>query len=255
VAVTGIPIRRGFEEAGAASHGQGEGLGLNPGRLTILLLGGGLGLGPLMETAQEICAIDGPIQVAMICGGNKELERSARDLAGRTRAPLHVFGMVEQIWRHMAAADLAVSKPGGLTASELLATGVPLVALCPIPGQEQANCDLLVQKGAAVLAGSADEAGAQVRALLGDPAALNHMREAARRLGRPGSARAAAREVLGLVERWPAEELKVRQGQQEADLLSDVGAVASGALRAVEEGIEGVGKELEGLLFGKKKKR
>ena len=163
--------------------------------------------------------------------------------------------MVEQIWRHMAAADLAVSKPGGLTASELLATGVPLVALCPIPGQEQANCDLLVQKGAAVLAGSADEAGAQVRVLLGDPAALNHMREAARRLGRPGSARAAAREVLGLVERWPAEELKVRQGQQEADLLSDVGAVASGALRAVEEGIEGVGKELEGLLFGKKKKR
>lgn len=255
VAVTGIPLRPGFAQAGGArGAGTDAGLGLEPGRLTILLLGGGLGLGPLMEATEAVCALDGPVQVMLICGGNAELEREARALAGKTRAPLHVFGMVEQIWRHMAAADLAVSKPGGLTCSELLAAGVPLVALCPIPGQEEANCRQLMAQGAAVRADSTDEALAQVSALLRDPARLDRMRGAAARLGRPASARAAAREVLGLVDRWPEVELHQRQGQSEPDLLSDLGAVASDAVRTVEAGIAGVGKELENLIFGGGKK-
>jgi len=200
--VTGIPLRGAF----ARSRDQRDlcqELGLDPGRLTILLLGGGLGLGPIAETAEALGQLDGPVQLALVCGKNHQLEQEARALARRSPVPLHVLGMVDNIWDYMAAADLAISKPGGLTCAELLASGVPLVALDPIPGQEQANCDALKGLGVAVPASSAVDALVAVKMLLGDPARLREMGQRALTLGRPNSARDAARQVISLVEQGP----------------------------------------------------
>jgi len=212
VTTTGLPIRLAFEHVGDAASIKAR-LGLAPDRTTLLLLGGGLGLGPIAETAEALARLGGNLQLVVIAGRNKDLERSARAVAERATIPVHVTGLVENIWDYMCVADLAIGKPGGMTCAELLACGVPLVALAPIPGQEQANSDVLVDLRVALHAPTADAATRVVRELLSRPNALAAMRRAARALGRPSAARDAARVVLGLVDaRRPKVRVRIADG-------------------------------------------
>jgi len=96
---------------------------------------------------------------------------------------------------------VVISKPGGLTCAEVLAVGVPFIALAPIPGQEQANCDALVQAGVALHAPSAQAACTAVKRLLRSPQLRHEMSQAALQLGCPTAARKAAQEVLALIEK------------------------------------------------------
>jgi processive 1,2-diacylglycerol beta-glucosyltransferase len=88
----------------------------------------------------------------------------------------------------MAAADLLVSKPGGLTSSEALAMGLPILIVSPIPGQEARNTYYLLEHGAAAKAMHPATAAVKLEEVLSDPARLDRMAEAARRLGRPRAA-------------------------------------------------------------------
>jgi hypothetical protein len=180
------------------------------------------------EAARRLATIDGPIQLVLLAGANEELEAEARRLAESSPVPLVVEGRIESVWDYVAAADLAVGKPGGLTCAELLAGGVPLVALSPIPGQEQANCDALVAEGAAVEASSADAAYEAVMGLLESPDNLERMRLAAEALGRPGSARAAAQRVARLVDDWSSGAVP-RRSETPLDTMGRAGrAVMAG---------------------------
>jgi len=199
VSVTGLPLRSAFESIRNEETAK-DSIGLNRGLFTILLIGGGLGLGPILETAEALTNLKGPIQLVLIAGKNRELENSARALANRSSIPLHVRGLVENIWDYMNAADLVISKPGGLSCAEVLAVGLPLIALAPIPGQEQANCDALVKAGVAIHAPSAQTAYRAVKQLLNSPQLQQEMSLAALRLGRPNAARKAAQLVLSLIE-------------------------------------------------------
>jgi len=198
VAATGIPLRAAFCELPAAAEARRQ-IGIDPGRFTILLLGGGLGLGPVLQTAEALTSLQGPLQLVLVAGRNEQLQREAEALAARAGAPLHVRGYVERMVDYIAAADVAVSKPGGVTCAELMAVGVPLIALCPLAGQEEANCAALVGRGAAVRADDADGAHAALVGLLHQPNSLANMRLAALRIGAPTSGRAAARAVLALL--------------------------------------------------------
>lgn len=199
---TGIPLRPGFAAVREIADARAR-LGLDRSRFTILLLGGGLGLGPIGEVAAELARLEGPLQAVVIAGKNRELQAQTRAVAERARIPITVTGSVDNVWDFMSAADLAIGKPGGLTCAELLAAGVPMVALAPIPGQEQANCDVLVAAGVALAATSSSDAASIVRRLLGAPAEREAMRQRALRLGRPTAARAAANEVLALCRPRP----------------------------------------------------
>jgi processive 1,2-diacylglycerol beta-glucosyltransferase len=199
---TGIPLRPAFATV-REGHADRARLGLDPTRFTILLLGGGLGLGPIGETAQLLARLEGPLQIVLIAGSNEELAASARAVARTARIPVHVRGRVDNVADFMSVSDLAIGKPGGLTCAELLAAGVPLVALAPIPGQEKANSDYLVRAGVAAAAASAEEAVRVVGGLLAAPAAREAMRNAALKLGRPTSARAAAHQLFALCDRRP----------------------------------------------------
>ncbi len=199
VVVTGLPLRPAFETI-RHSPTTAKTLRLQEGMFTILLLGGGLGLGPIAETAELLARLEGPIQLVIIAGKNRELQRSVRTLAHRASMAVCVTGMVENIWDYMHVADLAISKPGGLTCAELLAAGRPLIALDPIPGQEQANCDMLVKAGVAIHAPSAQSAYNAVVELLKSPQSRHEMSLAATRLGKPSAARQAAQQVLALLE-------------------------------------------------------
>lgn len=183
----GIPLRRGFSDVRGRSRDPGA-WGLAPDRLTLVLLGGGLGLGPVLETARVLGDLDGPLQLMLVAGRNTELESQAKELARHTAQPLHVRGYVEDMAGLLLHADLAITKPGGLTSAEVLAVGIPLIALQPLAGQEEANCIALCKAGVAVRARDASEAGRAVQALLNDPGLREAMRQASLELGQIGRA-------------------------------------------------------------------
>jgi processive 1,2-diacylglycerol beta-glucosyltransferase len=94
-----------------------------------------------------------------------------------------------------AVADLIMSKPGGLTSSEALAMGKPLFILNPIPGQEAANSDFLLERGAAAKVNRVEDLPYRVDQLLGS-AKLEAMAKAARKIGRPDAGKAVVKVVV-----------------------------------------------------------
>ena len=88
----------------------------------------------------------------------------------------------------MAAADLVVGKPGGLTTSEALASGLVFVIVNPIPGQEERNSDHLLEEGAAIRCNNLPALAYKIDRLLDDPARLAGMKDNVRRLAQPNAA-------------------------------------------------------------------
>jgi processive 1,2-diacylglycerol beta-glucosyltransferase len=102
----------------------------------------------------------------------------------------------------MGAADLVLSKPGGLTTSETLARGAAMAVINPIPGQESRNSDFLLENGAAIKINNLGTLAHKLTRLLGDKQRLAGLKAAARRLGRPRAAFDVARRALN----WPAAD-------------------------------------------------
>jgi len=96
----------------------------------------------------------------------------------------------------MAAADVMVSKPGGMTSSEALAAGLPLLLVSPYPLHEEANANVLLENGAALRIDPLSTFNHKLRRLLEDPEHLASMRAAALRMARPAAATEVARQVL-----------------------------------------------------------
>jgi len=99
----------------------------------------------------------------------------------------------------MAAADVVVSKPGGLTTSEVLARGAAMVIVNPIPGQESRNSDFLLENGAAIKVNNAATLPLKLSRLLADRTRLDAIKAGAKRLGKPRAAFDAAQVALDLV--------------------------------------------------------
>lgn len=203
---TGIPIDPVF--ASPADRGAVlAGCGLDPGQATILVMGGGLGLGPLAESVKSLGSLDEGCQIIVVTGNNiqlkEKIERMAPDLPNR----ICVLGYVENIHKLMAASDIMVSKAGGLSCAEALATGLPLFILDPLPGQEERNSRFLTSVGAAVELGGVGDLVEKIRFCLKRPGRLKEMSLAASRFGRPDSARSAVRLIKEKMEGYRAFSL------------------------------------------------
>ena len=85
----------------------------------------------------------------------------------------------------MTAADLYVGKPGGLTTSEALSKGLPMVVINPIPGQEERNSDHLLEQGAAIRCNNLPALAYKIESLIDSPEKLASMAEKARLMGKP----------------------------------------------------------------------
>jgi UDP-N-acetylglucosamine:LPS N-acetylglucosamine transferase len=125
----------------------------------------------------------------------RRVERVAKE-SGAGNATIKVIGFTSEMHELMAAADLLVGKPGGLTTSEALARGLALVVVNPIPGQEERNADHLLEQGAAIRCNNLPVIAWKIDRLLDDPARLSAMQDRARRLGRPGAASEIADALL-----------------------------------------------------------
>ncbi len=192
MAVTGIPISNKFANPVVARDVRAR-MGLRDDQPVVLLLGGGFGWGPISETLAELDKVEARFQTVVVCGRNADLRR---EVAAQDRKhPTHVLGFVSNMNELMAVSDLVITKPGGLTTSEALASGLPMVVINPIPGQEAANSDFLLQAGAAIKVNRIEEMSIRVGELLGTKK-LAAMAKAARAVGHPTAARNVCDEVL-----------------------------------------------------------
>ena len=195
---TGIPIHPVFSEpkdrkACLAKHG------LADDRPVILQLSGGFGVGPIEKIYQTLLALEQPIQLVTIAGKNEKLRAKLAGLPKSARHKVKVLGFTKEIDELMQAADLVVSKPGGLTTSETLARGAVMVIVNPIPGQETRNSDFLLEHGAAIKANNLGTLGWKIDELLRDTARLQQMRASVRRIARPRAAFDVVQQSLAMI--------------------------------------------------------
>jgi processive 1,2-diacylglycerol beta-glucosyltransferase len=205
IRVSGIPIHPAFSQP----KDRGECLarhGLAGDRPVVLQLAGGFGVGPVEQLFQGLLSLETGIEVAVVAGRNEELKTRLEQLEVPPRHRAKVLGFTTEMDELMAAADLVVSKPGGLTTSEALARGAAMVIVNPIPGQESRNSDFLLENGAAVKINNAATLPYKLDLLLRDPARLAALKDNARRLGRPQAAFDVARAAL----EWNSTEYEVR---------------------------------------------
>jgi len=198
--VTGIPIMPEFAVRADRSECARE-LGLDPARTTLLMMAGGAGLSGLEAMVERVLALPHDVQVVAVAGRNKDLEGRLRALAAKHPGRLFPLGFTTTIHRVMAASDLAITKSGGLTTSECLALGLPMIVVSPIPGQEERNADHLLENGAALKAYDPATLAYRVDLLLKDRARLAGMAQRAAALGRPDAARRILDCVLGDLDR------------------------------------------------------
>jgi len=142
-----------------------------------------------------------PLQVVAVCGHNQEVRARLEKLRGKIALQLQVLGWTENIPELMAAADLLVTKPGGLTAAEALASGLPMLLTSPIPGPEERHVALLARKGLAVVANTRADVPRVAAQLLTNPEARAEMARHARDAARPDAADAVAQVARALLER------------------------------------------------------
>jgi processive 1,2-diacylglycerol beta-glucosyltransferase len=197
--VTGIPIMPAFSSPLNRIDCARE-YGLDPTSPTIMLMGGGAGLGSLDAVAERLLALDGNFQLIVLAGKNAKALASLQSLALRYPGRLVPQGFTDKVERLMACSDLVITKPGGLTTSECLAMGLPMIVNSPIPGQEERNADFLLEQGVALKAFDDVTLEYRVKFLLDNPTKLREMRSKAIELGRP----AAAHAVLSTIMQTPS---------------------------------------------------
>jgi processive 1,2-diacylglycerol beta-glucosyltransferase len=192
IAVTGIPIAARFSGRMDPRTVRKQ-YGLRDDQPVLLVLSGGFGMGPVAEALAELDEVARPFQTIVVAGRNEELRHQ---LATQDRKhPTHVLGFTTNMHELMAVADLIITKPGGLTSSEALAMGRPLLILDPIPGQEAANSDFLLEHGAAVKVNRLDDLPFKLEQLLAGKK-LSALAKAAKALGRSDAARTICAEVV-----------------------------------------------------------
>lgn len=194
IRVSGIPIRPAFWDPAERMEMRAR-HGLIGDRPVLLVSCGRSGRQP-ERMARALTGVRSDAQIVLISGRDERLRARLERGFGRQAPRFRVLGHTDRMHEWMRAADLLVSKPGGLTSSEALACGLPLVIVDPIPGQETRNSDYLLERGAGVKVNDLKLLSARVNRLLSDTPALAEMREAAGRAARPYAAREIAQDAL-----------------------------------------------------------
>ncbi|MGE5544923.1 MAG: MGDG synthase family glycosyltransferase [Bacillota bacterium] len=179
VRITGIPVSSGFERHLNKTEIISS-LGLCSDRHTLLIMGGAYGvLNRLKELCKFFANVQWPVQTIVVCGQDEKLYKSLDDIVAKALNPIVRFGFVTNVEELMTAADLIITKAGGLTVSEALTKRLPLVIFRPIPGQEEENAVFLSKIGAGKVAETQEKLVRIIQSLLEQPQELAKMRLAA----------------------------------------------------------------------------
>jgi processive 1,2-diacylglycerol beta-glucosyltransferase len=201
--VSGIPVMPQFESPVKREKACRK-LSLKPSLFTILILSGGYGVGvidDLVPSVAQFLSTRSPrrFQLLVVCGKNPELYAKLNRNSYPSNVHVTLYQYIPFVDLAMASSDLLITKAGGLTVSEALASHLPMVILDPFPGQEGRNADYVVEQGAAVTATGFSNLSFKLGGLIDRPALLAGMRRRARAIARPHAAIDILEDVLGAI--------------------------------------------------------
>jgi processive 1,2-diacylglycerol beta-glucosyltransferase len=194
ILVTGVPVRPDFAETIAPAAAR-EALGLSTRAPVVLAMAGSQGeLGRLPDVARALAAMRRPLQGVIVAGHDTRLKATLSRLTEGTT--IRTLGYVDDVRPLMAAADVLVTKAGGMTLAEAMATETPLLLYGSLPGQERRNERFAARAGIALVARHHSELTPLLERALGDPELLEHLRARMRRLRHPDATRRIVSAVL-----------------------------------------------------------
>ena len=175
---SGIPVRQAFYSREPKEQAR-QALGLRTEGKVALLMGGSMGCGPMRKIARELAdKVSGDDMLVVVCGRNERLYETLADLQSSN---VQVLGFTDRIAEYMDAADLIVTKPGGLSSTEAGNKHLPMVLINAVGGCEARNFEIFLERGYAVGSKNAEDVIALVGKLLADPGRLEQMRRALER--------------------------------------------------------------------------
>ena len=197
ISVAGIPIMPVFSQRFPDRAAMRRKLGLRSDAPTALVAAGGFEGAHAGKIVAALAEAADDAQLLAFSGRHEKLKATMEKVAAQHPGKVVAYGFVDNMHELMAASDFAITKSGGLTSSECLAMGLPMVIFNPIPGQEERNADYLLERGAALRANSAAHLVYKARRLLTEPDLRQRMSAAARQTARPRAAASIVAEVVG----------------------------------------------------------
>ena len=201
---TGIPIDPSFEEPADVPGVRTDVLNLSADGdddLPIVsVMGGGLGGGHLESVVASLLEASAAMHLVVLCGSNTADRDRLRGIAAERGRSAIFLSFTDRVRDLMAASQVLVTKPGGMSCTESLASGLPQVLFNPIPGQEEDNAAAMVRYGAGVMVDRTDDILGETMKILTSQNYRRRMQESARAAHHPQSARTAAQLLL---ERMP----------------------------------------------------
>ena len=191
IKIIGLPVADRFcIPPGDKGHLRNE-FGWQQDKTTVLLVGGGEGMGPLEEITRQINQANLDISLVVITGRNKRLKEKLERL--EWNIPVYIYGFVTDMPNFMRASDILLTKAGPGTISEALIAELPIILYHRISGQEEGNVSYIIDEGAGVWAPETMDIIETIRLWLDEPQLREKAVQNAKRLARPQAAREIAR--------------------------------------------------------------
>ena len=188
---TGIPLSNRFLEHYNKKETLAE-FGLTTKQKTILFFAGGefgLGKNTTLEILKTFAENFHDLQIVAIAGRNKNMKEKFEEVVKNTSRhdSIKILDYTNKVPELMSVSDLVVTKPGGLTTTESLASGLPIIVINPIPGQEEENAEFLEENGVAIWLKKEDNVKEVLENILGNPDKMLEMKIKARLLAKKNS--------------------------------------------------------------------
>ncbi len=194
----GIPIHPKFSQRIEQKEARRQ-LDLDPEKKTVLIMSGSMGFGHLDETIEKLDLLPLDYQALVVCGNNKRMYNLLKTI--RIKKDFRIYGFVDNVDLMMDAADCIITKPGGLTSSEALAKGLPMIMINPIPGQEVRNVEFMLNNGLALYVTPTFPLEEAVYNLFSNQLRVSILRDTIQLLGK----RNATQDLCGFIMHWYEE--------------------------------------------------
>ena len=190
IVVSGIPVRESIAMASGKPAKQ------TGSSLSILFLASSIADEKALQIVDLLLSLPEKVNLDVVCGRNESLFGTLEKKLSAGNTSFSLTGFTDKIQKHYSAADVIVTKPGGLTISESLCFGLPMLFVHPIPFQETRNAEFIQRKGAGWLVSDLSSLGKMTRILASEPLLLEKTRKSCRSLARPDASRIIAHEVI-----------------------------------------------------------
>lgn len=199
--VTGIPLSSRFLQSYNKQKIL-EDYGLTSDKNTILFFAGGeFGFGKDKTFTRLKAIIDNlpNLQVVAVAGRNAKMKERFDELVKttRTESNVKILSFTNQVPELMSVSDLVITKPGGLTTTESLASGLPLIIIDPLPGQEEENAEFIENSGAGIWVKDSDNIETILLDIFNNPDKLESMKSKARLIAKKNSTQNIVETLLG----------------------------------------------------------